>query len=226
MNLADLESRLRTSVKNPDEGDKPRTQLIQYINDGYRDVFSRYPFHQARKICTFLTVVGQPKYQMPPDLSAILSISNRTNGGKIFKSDDDHVIERHAGSPLWRPRLYIRYRNYIHLVPTPDAVYVIAVFYKYIPTLLVADLDAPSLPEDWHIGIMLRARWYYFMEAGDSQQATVADNNYKLWAMDKPTEIEEETVDQDQGIRRPELSHIRYGRSWAYDDGTFDYGGW
>lgn len=226
MNLADLHSRLRTSVKNPDEVDKPRELLVSYINDGYRDVISRYPFHQGRKICTFQTVIGQPKYQMPPDISAILSMSNRTTGGKIWKSDDDHVIDRMAGTPFWRPRMYIRYRNYVHLVPTPDAVYTVAVFYKYIPMVLVADTDVPSLPEDWHIGIMLRARWYYFMEAGDAQQATIADNNFKLWALDKPTEIEEETVDQDQGVGRPELRHLRVGKGWKFDDGTFDYGYW
>ena len=149
-----------------------------------------------------------------------------TTGGKIWKSDDDHVIDRHIGTPNWRPRLYIRYRNYVHLVPTPDGVYTVAVFYKYIPSVLVADTDVPSLPEDWHIGIVLRARWYYFMESGDAQQATIADNNFKLWALDKPTEIEEETVDQDQGVGRPELRHLRVGHGWKFDDGTFDYGYW
>lgn len=226
MNFGELKARLRASVKNPDEGDKPELLLGQYINDGYRDVHSRYPFHQARKICTFDTVAGQPKYQLPPDVSAIRSMSNRTLGGKLWQSEDDHLIERSVNAPLWRPKRYVRYRNYVHLIPTPDGVYTIAVWYKYIAALLQADEDVPNLPEDWHIGIVWRARWYYFVEAGDSVQATIADNNFKLWALDKPTEIEEETFDSDRGIGRPELN-VSYGRGSIPQDGDyFEEGNW
>lgn len=226
MNLADLRDRLRRSIKNPEQQDVPDTILNEYLNDGYRDVFSRFPFHQARKICTFLTTPGEAKYQLPADISAVLSISNRTTGRKIRKGDDDRAIDRLDNRP-WRPQFYVRYRNYLRLVPVPDAVYVIAVFYKYIPVLLAADADIPSLPEDWHPGIMLRAKWYYYVDTGDLMQSTSADNSFKLWALDKPTEIEEETEDMQEGVRRPESSHLAVGsRSYKYDDGTFDYGLW
>jgi hypothetical protein len=229
MNFGELKARLRVSVKNPSEEDKPESLMGEYINDGYRDVFSRYPFHQARRICTFQTVPGEAKYQLPRDVSAVLSVSNRSvpgRRGKLFKSDDDHVIDRPWTGFNACPKQYVRYRNYLHLLPTPDQVYTIAVYFKQIAVLLQLDTDVPALPADWHIGIVWRARWYYFVEAGDSQQATIADNNFKLWVLDKPTEIEEETVDQDQGIGRPELQTRLLGGGLPRDGDFFEDGNW
>lgn len=132
------------------------------------------------------------------------------------------AVDRMDNRPL-RPRYYVRYRNYLRLIPVPDGEYVIAVYYKAIPRLLAADSDIPVLPEDWHVGIVLRAKWYYFNDSGDLQQFTAADNAFKLWAMDKPTEIEEETADMDSAVERPELRHVAVGRHMRFDNGRFDY---
>lgn len=226
MNFVELIDRLRVSVKNPDETDKPKLLLGQYINDGYRDVFGKYPMHQNRKICTFDTVYNIAKYQLPPDISAVFSISNRTTGRKLRKAGDNKAIDRLDNRPT-RPQFYVRYRNYLRLVPVPDGIYTIAVFYKFIPMLLVNDTDIPQLPEDWHIAIMFRAKWYYYFDTGDVMQMTAADNAFKLWAMDKPSEIDDETVDADWSVERPEQRHQAIGgRGYRYDDGTFDYGNW
>jgi hypothetical protein len=225
VNFLELRAALRTSVKNPDEADAPEDVLGQYINEGYRDLAGRYAYHQTRKRCTFLTVAGVAKYQLPPDLASVLRLRDNTHGRKLIKGGDRAVATQYV--PIFQhwPRQYIRYRHYVELIPTPDADnYVIEVYYIAIPALLSADSDVPVLPDPWHRGIVLRARWYYFLDRGDSAQQTAALNSYTVWVSDKPSEIEEESVDIDSGVEVPELSKPLYGNSSTrYDDGLFDF---
>jgi hypothetical protein len=225
MNFAELRSKLRTSIKKPDENDVPETDLGDYINEGYRDLAGRYQYHQTRKRCTFVTVLGESRYQLPPDIASVLRLGDLTHGRKLKKAGDRKIAERMVPIRQFWPRYYIRYRNYVELAPTPDADgYVIEIFYIAIPALLQLDADTPVLPETWHRGIVLRARWHYFVDKGDSAQATEALNMFSVWVSDKPSEIEEESVDIDSAVEVPELSTPLYGhRPSRFDDGLFDY---
>ena len=225
MNFADLRAALRRSVKRPDEGDVPEEDLGAYINEGYRDLAGRYQYHQTRNRCTFLTVAHQAKYMLPPDLASVLRLRDNTHGRKIWKAGDRKIADQRVPKLEFWPRFYIRYRNYVELVPTPDQDnYVIEVFYIAIPQLLSLDTDIPVLPDTWHKGIILRARWHYFIDKGDSAQATEALNLFSVWVSDKPSEIEEESVDIDNAVEVPELQTPLYGqRTSRFDDGLFDY---
>lgn len=224
MNFAALKARLRRSVKNPGEEDVPDTDLGENINEGYRDLASRYAYHQTRKRCTFVTVVGQDRYQLPPDLASVLHLRDNTHGKKIWKGGDRTATVKSIYEVRWWPKKYVRYRNYVQLLPTPDGEYVIEVYYIAIPALLTLAEDVPVLPETWHIGIMMRAKWYYFIDRGDSAQATEALNNYTIWLSDKPSEIEEESVDIDSSVEVPTSANPRTGASPSgFDDGTWDF---
>lgn len=225
MNFVELRAALRVSVKNPDEGDAPEEILGQYVNEGYRDLASRYAYHQTRKRCTFTTVAGVAKYQLPPDLSSVLRLRDNTHGRKLWKRGDRAVADQHVPQFEHWPRFYVRYRHYVELLPTPaEDGYVIEVYYIAIPAILQLDGDVPVLPDLWHRGIILRAKWYYYIDKGDTAQQTAADNTYKLWLSDKPSEIEEESVDIDSGVELPELTKPLYSYiSSRFDDGLFDF---
>lgn len=225
MNFLELRAALRTSVKNPDEGDVPEITLGTYINEGYRDLAGRFAYHQTRKRCTFVTVSGQDRYQLPPDVASVLRLRDNTHGRKLWKAGDRLVAQKSIFSVNFWPRRYVRYRNYVQLLPTPDADgYVIEVYYIAIPALLALDTDVPVLPPTWHRGIVLRAKWYYFLDKGDTAQATESNNAFSLWVSDKPSEIEEESVDIDGSVEVPELNTPLYGHHWSrFDDGTFDF---
>lgn len=225
MNFVELQAALRRSVKRPDENDVPQEDLGAYINEGYRDLAGRYAYHQTRNRCTFLTVSGQAKYMLPPDLASVLRLRDNTHGRKIWKAGDRKIADQRVPKFEFWPRFYTRYRNYVELVPTPNQDgYVIEVFYIAIPQLLVLDTDTPVLPETWHRGIVLRARWHYFLDKGDSAQTTEALNLFSVWVSDKPSEIEEESVDIDTAVEVPELQMPLYGqRSSRFDDGLFDF---
>jgi hypothetical protein len=224
MNLLELRARLRVSVKNPDEGDVPDEVLTSYINSGYLDLAARYDFHQTRKRCTFLTVAGQAKYQLPGDVASVLRLRDNTHGRKIWKKGDRAIAEQHIPKWQWWPRWYVRYRNYVELGPTPNEDgYVIEVYYIAIPAVLAADSDIPVLPLTWHDGVHMRAKWYYYMDKGDSVQQAQSLNNYTVWLSDKPNEIEEESVDIDNGSELPTLGGSRGDWSGRFDDGFFDF---
>lgn len=225
MNFLELRAKLRRSVKNPGEGDAPDTDLGEYINEGYRDLAGRYAHHQTRKRCTFTTIRGQAKYQLPPDLASVLRLRDTTHGRKIWKSGDRKIADQRVPKLEFWPRYYTRYRHYVELVPTPNQDgYIIEVFYIAIPAVLQADTDVPVLPETWHQGIVLRARWYYFIDRGDSAQATEALNTFSVWVSDKPSEIDEESVDIDSSVEVPELEVPMNSRNTSrFDDGLFDF---
>lgn len=225
MNFAELREALRISVKRPDEGDAPQADLGMYINEGYRDLAGRYEYHQTRQRCTFVTVAGQAKYQLPPDLTVVLRLRDNTHGRKLWKTGDRSIADQRVPKFQHWPRHYTRYRHYVELIPTPDADgYVIEVFYIALPKLLTLDSDTPILPELWHRGIVLRARWHYFVDKGDSAQATEALNMFSVWVSDKPLEIEQESVDIDNAVEVPELETGLYRHhSTRFDDGLFDF---
>ena len=227
MDFAALKARLRLTVKQPDTTDLTDVDAGGYINSGYVDLCGRYPYHQTRKRCEFNTTSGEEKYQLPLDCSAVLRLKNMTLGYKLWKAGDRLVADRlseHANELLSMPRRYVRYRNYVELVPTPDGVYTIEVFYLAVPVLLDAAIDTPILPISWHDGIWMRAKWYYYMDRGDIAQQTNALNQYKVWLLDKPSEIDEESRDIDSGVELPELTR-NYSPSLSrrFDDGYFDY---
>jgi hypothetical protein len=224
VNFGELKARLRTSVKNPDEQDVPEDILGSYINSGYLDLAARYDFHQTRKRCTFVTVAGQAKYQLPGDIAAVLRLRDNTHGRKIWKKGDRAIASQHVPKYQFWPRYYVRYRNYVELIPTPsEDGFVIEVYYIAIPAILAEDSDIPVLPLTWHDGVVKRARWYYFDEKGDVAQATAALNSYSVWLSDKPSEIEQESVDIDSGVELPTLSRRGGYCGQRFDDGYFDF---
>jgi hypothetical protein len=224
MNFRQLKDRLRIALKNPGVEDDPDLDLGGYINSGYVDVASRYPYHQTRKRSSFVTVAGSQKYELPCDLTVIRRLMDVGNGRKLVKTGDRYLASRRNDYNS-RPSRYIRYRNYVELIPTPDAVYTIEIWYDALPCLLIEDVDEPVLPESWHPGIILRAKWYYWMDKGDQAQVSHALNNYSIWLSDKPSEIEEETVDLDAGVEVPTLARgYGYGLAHSrFDDGGFDF---
>lgn len=223
MNLKELRDRLRQSIKNPDTNDVDDPQLTGYINSGYLDLAARYPFHQTRKRCSFITTPGERRYQLPGDLTVVLRLRNVTHEYKITKAGD-RLVASTRRLPQWWPHSYTRYRNYVELHPTPNEENTIEVYYNAIPALLGVDEDIPILPLSWHEGIWMRAKWYYYLDQGDEAKATSANNFYMIWLSDKPSEIEEESVDIDSGVEVPTLHGS--GASFfsrRYDDGWFDF---
>jgi hypothetical protein len=206
MTISEMRTMLRSRIGSPSTVDVPDAKLTESINIAYKDIADRYRFHKARKRCQFSTIVGQDKYDLPSDVLAVLRVSDETNRKKLTKGGDRTVSSRQQDATQGRPVWYVRYRDYMQLGPVPDGVYLMEVFYKYaLADLTDADNQTPGIPSSWHYGIVLMAKYYYYEDQGDSPKAQTAYEAWKLWVADKPTEIDEETVDIDSGVEIPTL---------------------
>lgn len=199
MQLSEMRVMLRALVGNPSIVDATDSALDEKINLAMHDISDRYRFHKARKRCTFLTVVGQSSYSLPSDLSAIYRLQDLTNFKKLEKIGD-RQFSSVTNDDLGKPLKYVRYRDFVELLPIPDGIYTIELFYKYFVQSLEQDGSVPGIPPAWHYGIVLLGKWYYYIGQSDTPKAASAYESFKLWASDKPTEIDEESVDIDSGV--------------------------
>jgi hypothetical protein len=196
MNLFEMRTQLRSRIGNPTITDVPDSVLTQELNAAYLDIEDRYRFHKARKRCQFLTVPGQSRYDLPSDVLSVFRVSDETNHRKMIK-----IGERDAPQTLAKPMRYVRYRDWLELDPTPDGVYTMEVYYKYFHGRMSEDQHVPGLPLAWHEGIVVLAKYNYYINiATDQVKAGAAYQAWELWIRTKPTEIDEESVDIDSGV--------------------------
>jgi hypothetical protein len=206
MNLLEMQNRLRSRIGSPTQIDVPDTMLRTELNSAYLDIVDRYRFHRARKRCLFSTVIGQARYDLPTDVLVVMRVRDNTNQVKLEKWGDRQLSSR-SDDATGHPLRYVRYRDWIELYPVPDGVYQMEVFYKFMHTDLVEATNVPQIPPSWHEGIVVLAKYnYYANVATDAPKAGMAYEAWKLWVADKPTEIDEESVDIDSGVEILPLS--------------------
>lgn len=215
MQLLELRTRLRSQVGNPTVVDASDAYLNQLVNDSMKDITGRFRFHKARKRCLFWTVNGQDDYGLPVDCEVVLRLWDTTNRRKLEKiGDRQFSSQTNLPDTTGKPEKYVRYRDYVELYPTPDLGtsadaqdgYAIEVFYKYKQVELAADSDVPGIPDSWHLGIVLYGKYLYYMNQGDVPKQQICMESWKIWLADKPTEIDEESVDIDSGVEVVPLS--------------------
>lgn len=205
MQLSDMRTKLRKRIGNPSTTDVADTTLNEHLNTAYGEIANEFRFRKVRKLCTFDTVADQAEYGLPSDCLAVLRVRDTTNELRLEKLDDRRFAELTDTDETGEPTGYVRFRDWITLVPTPDDAYTIQLHYKADVTDLSADADEPVLPSVWHRGIVMLAAFYYYDEEGDVPKAQSAYNVYELWASKKPVEVDEEKTDFDSGVTIPSL---------------------
>jgi hypothetical protein len=224
--LGDIRPRFRIMLGSPSATDVPDATLDTYIDLGHKDVATRFRFHNVRKRCTFPSVIGTDKYTLPTDLAIILTVRDTTNFFKLRKMGARGIADLRQQTNSFARR-YVRFRNYIQFVPPPGGVYVYEIFYVANPVTLsaIAPNDVLLTPPTWDSGVLLKAKWHWYLDKGDDPKMQSAWNMFKLWASDKPNELDEEAADIDSAIELPELSGGYGSRTYdhRFDDGTFDY---
>lgn len=209
--LLQIRDALRKSIGNPDTTDVPETDLTININDSYREIANKFRFHDTRKLCQFDTIDGTYKYGLPVDASAVLRVRDNTNEKRLEKFGDRRAAEQlnvTANIQKGRPESYVRHKTWVEIFPIPDGIYEIELLYKARVVDLSADDDVPILPESWHRGIRLFAKYYYYEEKGDTPKELAAQGSFDRWLRNQPTEIDEESVDFDSGVTLPGLAEF------------------
>lgn len=229
MNLLTMRNTLRTKIGSPSVVDVSDGTLTRICNAAYREIGSKYPFNEVRCIKSFNTAIGTARYDMPMDLAALFRVWNDTEKHKLVKKGVRFLATARKNVPDGKPLYYVRAKDWIQLIPTPDAVYNVMIFYLTEIADMVDDGDAPIIPLPWHDGIVLKARHTYYDERGDIGKAIYAKNEWKDWVSDKPSEIDLEKDDlEDSGVIVSTLGgeHSRtFGRvgDYRHYPGRFDY---
>lgn len=201
MNLATARNTLRAKTGYPVESDQSTSTLTRILNAAYREIASKYPFHEVRCIKAFSTTADAPRYDVPTDMAALFRVWDDTNKKKLLKKGVRFLASLPPNMVTGKPIYYIREKDWIQLVPTPDASYSVQIFYLTEIADLIADGDEFVLPLPWHDGIVLKARHLYYDERGDIGKAIYAKNEWKDWVADKPSEIDLEKDDlEDSGV--------------------------
>lgn len=220
MNLLAMRTALRPKLGNPTVTEVPDATLTAFLNTAYTEITGKYPFNEVRCVKSFDTVAGTSRYDVPTDLAALFRIWDDTNKKKLGKKGVRFLATARKDVPNGKSFYYVRTKNWFQLIPTPDAVYSMMIFYLQTVADLVADGDVPVIPGAWHHGIVLKARHLYYDEKGDIGKAIYAKNEWKDWVSDKPSEIDLEKDDlEDSGVIVESLGG-EHGRSFG---GRSDY---
>lgn len=207
MNLTTLQTRLRERIGNPTTTDVPDATLTVRLNEAYQDILDRFRFRKNRKTDTSITTVASTgAYNLPNDVSIVLSVKDETNDVKLVKRDRDWVDAWDDDTATGKPLSYFIDASQINLFPVPDDAYSIKVRYIYDVTDLSAGGDTPVLPTSWHHGIVLLARYKYWEVVDDAARMQTALAAWQSWISTKTVEFDEEKLqDYDQAIVVPTL---------------------
>lgn len=229
MQLSTMRDTLRSKVGSPTTTDVTNATLTRIINAAYREIGAKYPFSELRCIKTFDAIALEARYTLPTDLAVLFRVWDATNQIKLQKRGVRYLATIPKGTPPGRPRSYVRTKDFIQLVPAPDEVISISIFYLTEVADMVDDTDTPVLPLAWHDGIVLKARHIFYDERGDVGKAIYSKSEWKDWVADKPSEIDQEKDDlEDSGVivaslgnehGRSTLGGRRQPTNWEFDHG-------
>lgn len=223
MNLLEMRDALRAKIGNPATSEVSNVVLNRQLNDAQLFIASRYPFDETRVTTTIPTVAATSTYALPSNLLAILRLWDGTNFRKLTKRSVRFVSMLREVPAAGEPTSYVRIGSTIQLLPTPGGAYTLTLYYLKAPATLALDADIPAIPLSWHDGIVAKARHLYYDERGDVAKAIYANNVWKDWLSDKPSEIDIEKMDSDFGVEVPELSGYYAGTDdRAYREAMFD----
>lgn len=156
MLVADIVRRVRDIAGDQDVFQFTNSMVVDWINDGVRQIALDNNLLQKRATSTCGILVGE--YELPPDIFKLYSIM--VDGRKVMSmtlqeyeavSGDDQA----SGVPT---KFYI-WANKITLWPIPDATYKFEINYISDPGDIVAvgnsfEPEAPVVPSSYHVGLV------------------------------------------------------------------------
>lgn len=194
----DLVDGLRKAT-GQDDVDLTLAAALLYLNQSYWELLDKFPFREKETRGTFPTVAGVRLYNVPDPFEALRHLSlvdgdTQQHTPLIQMGHEDYeTLYNEDSANENTPEKYVREGCQMILYPTPDDVYTIVM--RYWTTLDdLASAQNPNMPQSWHEIIKVGAIWRVFMDAGDYQRCTAAqDIQERLINSAVPVEAKEET---------------------------------
>lgn len=175
-----------------------------------------------------LEVVGSPivatpnvaNYNLPSTCFALLHLEDTTNHrmldrfpggfGDFLRARQNQVSA--DGSP---PVEFIEYGGQMWVGPQPPATAIVWLPYFYARPTWTSDATAvPGIEEEWHYGVLLRARAIAAQEAGDAARLQLAEAEWQAWIAqrDSSRKMQRRQNIPAGGVRpHPSMSGTRFG---------------
>ena len=156
MNLAALVTATRDELNEPTAGFWSDTELKRWINRASMDLAESARLAAATST-TVTTVSGTEKYNLPSDFGAVRQVElvDASNSNDFTELDAMSIDLREDDTG--EPTGYYVEDDDLYVIPKPDGVYSLRVWYVKRGTTLSADADTPIIPTEFHDLIVLFA---------------------------------------------------------------------
>lgn len=189
-----------------------------WVNQAYKHVCgARNLFGVSQKViipeletvADVATVSQTATIALPTSYSIIRHVVDVDNNYRLHMIPESQYITYTDRSSFYgRPTEWCRMGPYIYLHMTPDAVYNLQVFYRYIPSDLSGD-STTVIGDAWDEAIMTLATYKGMMKMRELDQAQVVKAELIGLLNDIIPAAHEEEKDRAQWMR-PDFAHISY----------------
>jgi len=199
MTLRQILDELRLNLGKISSATVSDDRMKVWVNNCQIELLTAFQFFQNEKKVKTAMVIGQAEYSLPKDCIAIYDLRDNSAKRKIRRTHYrkiDNVDFSVSGAPTH----YIRFGNYIQLIPVPDATNELMLRYCVSPSALSSDDDVPVVPVTWHEAILLGAESRGWRSLGEYKRAAIVKNEYISLVRSRAAEWEIEESDEEFGI--------------------------
>lgn len=186
MNLGTLRTLVSQWVDDPQNGYFTATTLNLFLNNAQKEVqklLIQAGDSYYTKLVTTNTVQNQQDYLLPSDLLKVTRLEVIASGSGI--TADRRLLQKITinqqgmiGAASGLPNVYFWQKSRLSLLPVPDNVYVLNLYYNYLIADMVLDADVPDVPQDFQEFIAVLAAYDCFIKDDRPPQNIVMKKEY------------------------------------------------
>ncbi len=172
MDLVTLRTLVSQWVDDPQNGYFTVPTLNLFLNNAQREVqklLIQAEDSYYTKLVTTFTVQNQQDYALPDDLLKLTRLEVIASGTGITADRrlmTNITINQQGmiGAQSGLPYVYYWQKSRLSLLPVPDNIYVLNLYYDYLVTDMILDGDVPDVPQDFHEYIAVLAAFDCFIK--------------------------------------------------------------
>ncbi len=172
MDLGTLRTLVSQWVDDPQNGYFTVPTLNLFLNNAQREVqklLIQAEDSYYTKLVTTVTIQNQQDYALPDDLLKLTRLEviaggTGTNVDRRLLTNITINQQGMIGAQTGLPSVYYWQKSRLSLLPIPDQVYTLNLYYDYLITDMTMDTDIPDVPQDFQEYIAVLAAFDCFIK--------------------------------------------------------------
>jgi hypothetical protein len=156
------------------------TVVNREINRGLRRIALRHNWPWLQKTFTINTVQGQTQYALPVDFLKLISLRHSAHPIENLYQRNIIELDEYTGGQ-GRPMAFAIYGGYLTVAFMPAGQFKMIMRYISQEQFLVADTDAPLLPDYWEDGLYDTVLIQLYRMTKQLDEAALAETRFELW---------------------------------------------